>query len=37
MPKIQRNWQHKGRKTKTNKQKTKRNMCWTPQYANKQK
>jgi hypothetical protein len=37
MPKIQRNWQHRGRKSKTNKPKTKRNMCWTPLYANKQK
>jgi hypothetical protein len=30
---IQRNWQHSVHKTKTNKIKTQRNMCWGPLYA----
>jgi len=32
---IQRNWQHRAHKTKTNKTKTQQNMCWTPLYSNK--
>jgi len=32
---IQRNWQYRSHKTKTNKTKTQHNMCWTPLYANK--
>ena len=34
---IQRNWQHRVYKTKTNKTKTQHNICWTPLYANKHK
>jgi hypothetical protein len=30
---IQRNWQYRVQKTKTNKTKTQRNMCWTPLYV----
>jgi hypothetical protein len=28
--KIQRHWQHRAQKTKTNKTKTQHNMCWPP-------
>ena len=31
---IQRNWQHRVHKTKTNKTKAQHNMCWTPLYVN---
>jgi len=34
---VQRNWQHRTQKTKTNKTKTQHNMCWTPLYWNKHK
>ena len=34
---IQRNWQHKVHKTKTNKTKIQHTMCWTPLYVNKHK
>jgi hypothetical protein len=34
---IQRNWQHRVHKTKTNKTKTQHNMHWTPLCANKHK
>jgi hypothetical protein len=32
---IQRNWQHRVHKTKTNKANPQHNMCWTPLYRNK--
>ena len=32
---IQRHWQHRVHKTKTNKAKTQHNMCWTPLCASK--
>ena len=31
------NWQHRVHKKKKNKTKTQHNMCWTPQYTNKNK
>jgi hypothetical protein len=34
---IQRNWQHRDHKTKTNKTKTQHNMWWTPLYVSKHK
>ena len=34
---VQRNWQHRIYKAKTNKTKTQHNMCWTPLCANKHK
>jgi hypothetical protein len=34
---IQRNWQHRGHKTKNDKAKTQSNMCWTSLCANKHK
>jgi len=32
---IQRNWQHRVHKMKTNRTKTQHNMCWTPLCAKK--
>jgi hypothetical protein len=34
---MQRNWQHRVRKTKTNETKIQHNMCWTPLYASEHK